>query len=201
MKSYVFGTVCIFHYFREKYINLFGNLAAIYFRILSWISKGICTLPIGIVLRYVFRSNFVYCCFLCFSSFWFYSESCIAKEAFLKNLLFCSKSFCDHFGVCLSILESYFICFLVKFCTDVFLHYAESHCIVQYVPLCWVYYLVCGSIFGIFLNVLRNLRHSLDFLHKCLGITVVATKLKTDACHYWADFGVFNPFATILLKQ
>lgn len=56
---------------------------------------------------------------LCFSSFWNYSESCIAKEAFLKNVLFCSKSFCDHFEVCLSILESYFTCFLVKFCTDV----------------------------------------------------------------------------------
>ena len=34
--------------------------------------------------------------YLCFSSFWNYSESCIAKEAFLKHVLFCSKSFCDH---------------------------------------------------------------------------------------------------------
>ena len=120
MKSYVFGTVCIFHYFREKYIDLFGNFAAVYFRVLSSISQSICTLLIGIVLRYVLRSNFVYSCFLCFSSFWFYSASCIAKKAFIKHFLFCKNSFCDHFGVCLSISESYFTCFLVKFCTDVF---------------------------------------------------------------------------------
>ena len=66
---------------------------------------------------------------------------------------------------------------------------------------CWVYYVVCRTILGIFLNALRNLKHSFDFLYKCLGITVVATKLKRGACHYWVDFDVFNPFYTILLKQ
>ena len=65
---------------------------------------------------------------------------------------------------------------------------------------CWVYYVVCRTILGIFLNALRNLKHSFDFLYKCLGITVVATKLKRGACHYWVDFDVFNPFHTILLK-
>ena len=51
--------------------------------------------------------------------------------------------------------------------------------ISQDLSLCWgELNNIFGSILGIFLDVLRNVKHSLDFFHQCLNITVVVTKLR-----------------------
>ena len=57
-------------------------------------------------------------------------------------------------------------------------------------------------ILWIFLNALRNLKHSLDILHECLYITVVVTKLRNvfGLSLLWTFFGVFGPFCTMFLK-
>ena len=105
--------------------------------------------------------------------FWYYSQGCIANEAFLNHLLFCSKLFCDHFGVCLSILESYFLSFLMKSVQIFFLLSRKSlHCTKKNIAVPIILLgILCSmwAYFGYIPKCLEKIKTPPDFLHKCLG--------------------------------
>lgn len=102
-----------------------------------------------------------------------------------------------HFGLTLCMLfYSWEIFYLMKFCSYVFcitFHstYPSASGIMQYLE----------PILIIFLNVMRNLKLSLDILNKCLCITVVVTKLKNvlGLPLLWKFFGVFGQFCSMIL--
>ena len=81
-------------------------------------------------------------------------------------------------------------------------YYFASQCVKKnvtaHIPLMWAF---C-CIWVIFLNVLRNLKHSLDILHGCLDITMVVSKLKNifSLTQCWTFFGVFSPFFIMFFK-
>ena len=89
------------------------------------------------------------------------------------------RYFGAHFGVCTFIFESCSPSYFMEFCTDVFLCYYDNQCAEKNFntyPSLWG---IMQPMLGIFLNVLRNLKHSLDLLHECHDITVMVTKLRT----------------------
>ena len=141
---------------------------------------------------------------------WYYSYKVTLEK---KSLYSFSPSIGSYFEVfwssfcgMSSIVESWSPSFLMKF-------YAEHFCmtltvnvlrkISQDLSLCW--WELCnifGPILGIFLNVLRNVKHSLDFFHECLNITVAVTKLRKvlGLPLSWTFLFAFGSFCTISLK-
>ena len=114
-----------------------------------------------------------------------------------------SSSAGSHFGLILCMLfYSWKISYLMKFCSYIFcisVRFIVLRTTLQHVSLSFMQYL--ESILIIFLNVMRNLKHSLDILNKCLFITVVVTKLKNvlDLSLLWKFFGVFGQFCSMIL--
>ena len=129
--------------------------------------------------------------FSCFTLFfnkcsWYYLGDYLTKETFfpasLPVLGAILRYFGAYFGLCSSSFESCFSSYLMKFNTDVFcitVIVSVLRKISQHLSLCW--WTLCnilGPILGILLDVLRNVKYSLEILHECLDITVVVTRLR-----------------------
>ena len=88
------------------------------------------------------------------------------------------KYFGAHFGVYSSIFQSCSSSYLIKYFIDGFcitLRINVIRKISHHVSLCLGHY---TAYFGYIPQYLQKLKHSLDFLHECLDITVVFTKLR-----------------------
>ena len=63
-----------------------------------------------------------------------------------------------------------------------FLYCSDSQCIKKFLKHASLslghYAISLGTVFGILLSVLTNLKHYFDILHECLDITAVVVKLK-----------------------
>ena len=128
----------------------------------------------------------------------------LTKEIFLQNLPLYWEPFCGILGVFLGVCSSILRAVpLLIFCIDVFcvtLTVVVLANISHHVSLCNT----MQPTLCIFLNVLVNLKHSLDtfFLHQCLVITVVSSKLRNvlSLSLLLALLRVFGSFCTMFLK-
>ena len=97
--------------------------------------------------------------------------------------------------------EILYICFCITLTVNV-LRKISIHLSLCWGTLCNIF----GPILGILLNVLRDLKRSLDILHECLDITVVVTKLSdvlASLCfeHFWVLLVYFVLFSSNSREQ
>ena len=116
---------------------------------------------------------------------WYYSEGYLIKETFLQYLLHCWEPFWGILGLILVISFYYWELLSIlsyEILCRCFFCYSDSQCakinLRASFPLLGALSSIFGPVSGTLLNVLRNLKHSLDILHELFDIVVVVTKLK-----------------------
>ena len=120
------------------------------------------------------------------------------------------RYFRAHFRACSSFFENFSPSYLMKFCADVF-DIIFTICQVSF----FISFLQCAkkkidstcpsargimqTILGIFHNISRNLKYSLDILQECLEITAMVTKVKNvlGLPLLWTFLGISVPFYTM----
>ena len=171
-------SVSIIHYVLNKHDNLFENFVRTFGRYYPLVQMHEIVFTRVTVPRRIFWV--IFCSFLVVVTF---LRSFISWEPF--------NCFTHYFDI----LYRYF------------LYYSDIQCtkknftarILLLGELCSIF----GPVFGIFLNLLRNLKHSLDILHECFGVTLMVSKQENVLClllllTYWCFWSMFYYFPQIV---